>query len=435
MAPGGGSADVASFRQKPDEGKASPRPSASPSRVGVFESEVHRELPARPEATSFDMPRDPDSGEGDRLSDDEQAPCSRAVSSKSINRRRLMEMQKQEVLQAFLASHDFKGVDEPRHGDRWLWHQFKNLPNISKIIAAFPAMVLHRFTMIEIRVRMAGQNHYTAFEVLPFWTLSEFKDRLVSHWLWQEDRVDAFTVVNLKEPTRGQNTKMSNFQLPYFVMYDNLLTSLHFDEQSLGAVRYRVNREGAGVEVFGIRWIELAVLLVQIVKFLEVNASDLLDEGSCLDAALAGEPGAFRFYFGADDDHVLLLGHDVLQRLRVEGEDAVADVWAAFVVCHRQVWFGVVGGVKKDAGGGGVAGGGSSTEVVYPIHLASQLGNYEVVRMLVIAKANPRQKTSKMRSALDFAQEAADTENKQNVIDLLRGDIEVMSFRDLMACG
>ena len=99
-----------------------------------------------------------------------------------------------------------------------------------------------------------------------------------------------------------------------------------------------------GVEVFGIRWIELAVLLVQIVKFLEVNASDLLDEGSCLDAALAGEPGAFRFYFGADDDHVLLLGHDVLQRLRVEGEDAVADVWAAFVVCHRQVWFGVVGG-------------------------------------------------------------------------------------------
>lgn len=205
---GCGSADVASFRQKPDEGKASPRPSASPSRVGVFESEVHRELlrrkleacalPARPEATSFDMPRDPDGGEGDRLSDDEQAPCSRAVSSKSINRRRLMEMQKQEVLQAFLASHDFKGVDEPRHGDRWLW---------------------------------------------------------------------------------------------------------------------------------------------------------------------------------------------------------------------------------------------SSTEVVYPIHLASQLGNYEVVRMLVIAKANPRQKTSKMRSALDFAQEAADTENKQNVIDLLRGNIEVMSFRDLMACG
>ena len=99
-----------------------------------------------------------------------------------------------------------------------------------------------------------------------------------------------------------------------------------------------------GVQVFGIWWIQLAVLLVQIVKFLEVNASDLLDEGSCLDASLAGEPGAFRFYFGADDDHVLLLGHDVLQRLRVEGEDAVADVWAVFVVCYRQVWFGVVVG-------------------------------------------------------------------------------------------
>ncbi|CAE7738196.1 unnamed protein product, partial [Symbiodinium sp. CCMP2456] len=39
---GCGSAEVASFRQKPDAGKASPRPSASPSRVGVFESEVHR---------------------------------------------------------------------------------------------------------------------------------------------------------------------------------------------------------------------------------------------------------------------------------------------------------------------------------------------------------------------------------------------------------
>mmetsp|Transcript_52061 Transcript_52061/g.122195 ORF Transcript_52061/g.122195 Transcript_52061/m.122195 type:complete len:320 (-) Transcript_52061:51-1010(-) len=212
---GCGSADVASFRQKPDAGQASPRPSAS--RVGVFESEAHRELlrrkleacalPARPEASSFDMPRDPDGeekspplglGAGNWLSDDEQPLCSRAVSSKSINRRRLMEMQKQEVLQAFLASHDFAGVDEPRHGERWVW---------------------------------------------------------------------------------------------------------------------------------------------------------------------------------------------------------------------------------------------SSTEVVYPIHLASQLGNYEVVRMLVIAKANPRRKTSKMRSALDFAQEAAHTENKQNVIDLLRGSIEVMSFRDLMACA
>ncbi|OLP97635.1 hypothetical protein AK812_SmicGene20011 [Symbiodinium microadriaticum] len=56
-------------------------------------------------------------------------------------------------------------------------------------------------------------------------------DRLVSHWLWQEDRVDAFTVINLKEPNRGQNTKLGNFKLPYFIMYDNLLTSLHFDEQ------------------------------------------------------------------------------------------------------------------------------------------------------------------------------------------------------------
>eukprot|EP00439_Symbiodinium_sp_Y106_P062209 s429_g9.t1 len=38
--------------------------------------------------------------------------------------------------------------------------------------------------------------------------------------------------------------------------------------------------------------------------------------------------------------------------------------------------------------------------------------NYEVVRMLVIAKANPRRKTSKMRSALDFAQEAAHTDTQ-----------------------
>ena len=65
-------------------------------------------------------------------------------------------------------------------------------------------------------------------------------------------------------------------------------------------------------EILRFGWIQLEVLAVEFVEFVELDAPNSLDDGSCFDAALAGEPDAFGFHFGADDDHVLFLGQDVV---------------------------------------------------------------------------------------------------------------------------
>ncbi|CAE7245454.1 unnamed protein product, partial [Symbiodinium microadriaticum] len=111
-------------------------------------------------------------------------------------------------------------------------YEFKNL--LSKNMPASPDdMVLNKFAKrvnrrmfkpIEVRVRWEGRfQHVTSFQARPFWTLFDFKVYLVKRWLWQEDRLDAFTVINWREPNRGQDTKLGKFKLPYFIMMDNLI--------------------------------------------------------------------------------------------------------------------------------------------------------------------------------------------------------------------
>mmetsp|Transcript_46925 Transcript_46925/g.77470 ORF Transcript_46925/g.77470 Transcript_46925/m.77470 type:complete len:118 (+) Transcript_46925:186-539(+) len=46
-------------------------------------------------------------------------------------------------------------------------------------------------------------------------------------------------------------------------------------------------------------------------------------------------------------------------------------------------------------------------EMVYPLHLAASLGNCEMVRILLAAGADPRQKSSQGRTAADLARQEA----------------------------
>ena len=68
-------------------------------------------------------------------------------------------------------------------------------------------------------------------------------------------------------------------------------------------------------------------------------------------------------------------------------------------------------------------------ETLYPIHVAAEKGECEVVRMLIAAGADPSQRTSRGRTAVDFAVKSKSPHTRQ-VLELLRSQGPVLCLRD-----
>ncbi|CAE7511770.1 RMR6 [Symbiodinium sp. CCMP2456] len=72
-------------------------------------------------------------------------------------------------------------------------------------------------------------------------------------------------------------------------------------------------------------------------------------------------------------------------------------------------------------------------EVVYPIHVAASLGDAQMVRLLVGAGADLQQRTSKGRTAADFALECDHLGSHRDVLDLVKGSMKTMALREFMS--
>lgn len=69
-------------------------------------------------------------------------------------------------------------------------------------------------------------------------------------------------------------------------------------------------------------------------------------------------------------------------------------------------------------------------ELVYPIHVAAETGDADMVRLLLKKGADPKQKTSLGRTAFDIASEQDRLGSHRDVLELVRGAIRVLSLRD-----
>ncbi|CAE7198248.1 unnamed protein product [Symbiodinium microadriaticum] len=69
------------------------------------------------------------------------------------------------------------------------------------------------------------------------------------------------------------------------------------------------------------------------------------------------------------------------------------------------------------------------SEVIYPIHFAAKHGDAQLVRRLLTAMADPHQKTSAGRTALDIAKKSNKTNSPREIEALLGGDLEIVSVR------
>ena len=76
---------------------------------------------------------------------------------------------------------------------------------------------------------------------------------------------------------------------------------------------------------------------------------------------------------------------------------------------------------------------GFGKEALYPIHVAASLGDAQMLRLLVKAGADLQQRTSKGRTATEFALEHDDFGSHRDVLDLLRGKIQTMALREFMS--
>mmetsp|Transcript_18802 Transcript_18802/g.35274 ORF Transcript_18802/g.35274 Transcript_18802/m.35274 type:complete len:199 (-) Transcript_18802:10-606(-) len=75
----------------------------------------------------------------------------------------------------------------------------------------------------------------------------------------------------------------------------------------------------------------------------------------------------------------------------------------------------------------------SSPEDIYPIHLAAALGNADLLRLLLKAGADPKQRTSKGWSAVELAQEQNRKGSHEHIIDLLKGRVKAMAMREFLS--
>ena len=69
---------------------------------------------------------------------------------------------------------------------------------------------------------------------------------------------------------------------------------------------------------------------------------------------------------------------------------------------------------------------------VYPIHVAAHLGDHEIVHLLLQAKADPRQPTSRGRTAEEIALEADRSGSHREVLELLQSQVHVVNFREAL---
>mmetsp|Transcript_15049 Transcript_15049/g.26068 ORF Transcript_15049/g.26068 Transcript_15049/m.26068 type:complete len:114 (+) Transcript_15049:133-474(+) len=71
----------------------------------------------------------------------------------------------------------------------------------------------------------------------------------------------------------------------------------------------------------------------------------------------------------------------------------------------------------------------------YPIHVAAATGDHEMVRALLEAGADPTQKTSRGRTAVDFATKGSRlmSEKHQATLALLQSEIKVLNIRQVHA--
>ncbi|CAL1173540.1 unnamed protein product [Cladocopium goreaui] len=71
-------------------------------------------------------------------------------------------------------------------------------------------------------------------------------------------------------------------------------------------------------------------------------------------------------------------------------------------------------------------------EQVWPIHIAAELGDADLLRRLLRAKADATQETSAGRRAIDLAAEADQRGSHGQVIDLLRAGVTCCSAREAL---
>lgn len=69
-----------------------------------------------------------------------------------------------------------------------------------------------------------------------------------------------------------------------------------------------------------------------------------------------------------------------------------------------------------------------TSEIIYPIHVAARLGDYEMLRLLVKAGADMEQVSSRGRTAYELAVKARADEN---VLDFLRSGARIVPLRSL----
>mmetsp|Transcript_20365 Transcript_20365/g.42123 ORF Transcript_20365/g.42123 Transcript_20365/m.42123 type:complete len:194 (-) Transcript_20365:503-1084(-) len=72
-------------------------------------------------------------------------------------------------------------------------------------------------------------------------------------------------------------------------------------------------------------------------------------------------------------------------------------------------------------------------ETIYPLHLAAKVGDCEVVRLLLAAGAPPTQRTSRGRTALDFATKSkAPAQQRGKVLELLSSQGPVFCLKEAL---
>lgn len=74
----------------------------------------------------------------------------------------------------------------------------------------------------------------------------------------------------------------------------------------------------------------------------------------------------------------------------------------------------------------------SKAEMIYPIHIAALLGNYDLVRLLLANGADPSQRTSRGRTATDFARLGSKSGSHDHVLGLLTGQVKVIGIHELL---
>mmetsp|Transcript_40250 Transcript_40250/g.93227 ORF Transcript_40250/g.93227 Transcript_40250/m.93227 type:complete len:184 (+) Transcript_40250:59-610(+) len=72
-------------------------------------------------------------------------------------------------------------------------------------------------------------------------------------------------------------------------------------------------------------------------------------------------------------------------------------------------------------------------EAIYPIHVAAKLGDAQMIRLLLKAGADRKQKTSQGRTAAEIAVEADNFGSHREVLELVSGKATFMAVREFMS--